>query len=173
MSDLSTADLAIGHWTLDAPASTVSIRHKSMWGLATVTGSFTRVSAEGETAADGSAHGTLTVHAASIATGTARLDTHLRSDDFFATEKYPDFTFAADRVVPGQGGTAEVTGRLTVLGRTRPLSFTVRTAVAGPDDVTLSGEVEVDRREFGMDWNRAGMLRGLTTVVLALRFSRR
>lgn len=175
-SATAPADLGIGHWTLDAPASSVGIRHKSVWGLVTVTGTFTEVSAEGETEADGSAHGTLTVAAASIASGKAKLDTHLRSADFFAADRYPSFSFAADRVVPGRAdaaGTAEVTGRLTVLGVTRPLSFTVRTAAAGPDDVTLSGDVVVDRAEFGMTWNRGGMLKGLTTVTLALRFRRR
>ncbi|QMU75765.1 YceI family protein [Streptacidiphilus sp. PB12-B1b] len=175
-SDRTGARLDVGHWLLDAPASTVGIRHKSMWGLVTVAASFTEVSGEGETAADGSAHGTLTVAAASVASGKSKLDTHLRSADFFAVEQHPAFVFTADRVVPGSGasaGTAEVTGRLTILGTTKPFAFTVRTAAAGPDDVTLSGEVTVDRADFGMDWNRAGMLKGLTTVVLALRFSRR
>ena len=172
MADNTTAELNVGHWTLDAPASSVAIRNKSMWGLVTVKATFAKVSGGGETLADGSASGTLTVGAASVASGKAKLDTHLRSADFFDVEKFPDFTFEADRVVRKAGDTAEVSGRLTVIGSTRPLAFTARVAVAGPDEVTLTAEVDIDRSEFGMTWNRGGMLKSPTTVALQLRFVR-
>ena len=166
------ADLSVGAWTLDAAQSSVGIRHKSMWGLATIKGSFTRVEGEGEILPDVSARGTLTIDAASISTKQAKLDTHLRSADFFDVDKHPAFTFTAGSVVPDSAGTAKVAGQLTVLGIARPLEFTADVSAASPTDVTLTGEVTVDRSAFGMNWNRAGMLKGLTTVTLALRFTR-
>jgi len=166
------ADLSVGHWTLDAGASSIGIQHKSMWGMVTIKAAFTTFSGSGETLPDGTARGTLSIDAASVASGKPKLDVHLRTADFFEVEKHPEFTFEAERVVPKGPGTAEVTGRLTVLGRTRPLSFTARTAVAGPDEVTVNAEVDVDRDEFGMTWNRGGMLKGLTRVALSLRFTR-
>jgi len=172
MADSTTAELSVGHWTLDAPASSVGIRNKSMWGLVTVKATFAKVSGVGETLADGSATGTLTVTAASVSSGKSKLDTHLRSVDFFDVEKFPDFTFAAERVVRKTADSAEVTGQLTVLGNSRPLSFTVRTAAAGSDEVALTAEVDIDRADFGMTWNRGGMLKSPTTVVLSLRFIR-
>jgi polyisoprenoid-binding protein YceI len=171
MADSTTAELRAGHWTLDAPASSVGIRNKSMWGLVTVKATFAKVGGAGEILADGSASGTLTVGAASVASGKARLDNHLRSADFFEVEKFPDFTFEVDQVVPKPVNTAEVSGRLTVIGRTRPLTFTARTSVAGPNEVTLAAEVDIDRSDFGMTWNKGGMLKSPTTVVLSLRFT--
>jgi polyisoprenoid-binding protein YceI len=167
------SDLSAGPWVLDAAKSSVEIKHKSMWGLATIRAAFTKLSGEGEIGPDGSAHGTLTIEAASILSKQAKLDTHLRSADFFDVERYPTFTFAATGVVADSAGTAKVTGRLTVLGTTRPLTFTARATAVGPDDVTLSGEAIIDRNDFGMGWNKAGMIKGLTTVTLTTRFTRR
>jgi len=172
MAGNSTAELGTGQWTLDAAASSVAIQNKSMWGLATIKATFAEVGGVGETLADGTGRGTLTVNAASVASGKSKLDVHLRSADFFDVETYPAFTFEADRVVPGAAGSAEVSGRLTILGRTQPLGFTARTSVAGPDEVTLSADVTVDRNAFGMGWNKAGVIKGLTTVALVLRFTR-
>ncbi|QTZ93120.1 YceI family protein [Streptomyces auratus] len=167
------SDLSAGLWVLDATTSSVEIKHKSMWGLATIRAAFTKLSGEGEIGPDGSAHGTLTIEAASILSKQAKLDNHLRSADFFHVERYPTFTFTATGVVADGAGTAKVTGRLTVLGTTRPLSFTARATAAGPNDVTLSGEVAIDRNDFGMGWNKAGMIKGRTTVTLTTRFTHR
>ncbi|MFD8373509.1 YceI family protein [Streptomyces sp. NPDC059688] len=167
------SNLSTGSWVLDATTSSVEIKHKSMWGLATVKAAFTELSGEGEIRPDGSAHGTLTIEAASILSKQAKLDTHLRSADFFDVERYPTFTFTATSVVADGAGTAKVTGHLTVLGTTRPLTFTARATAASPGDVALSGEVAIDRNDFGMGWNKAGMIKGLTTVTLTSRFTRR
>ncbi|MHA6758884.1 YceI family protein [Streptacidiphilus sp. PAMC 29251] len=117
-STAALADLSVGHWTLDPAASSIGIKHKSMWGLVTVQGSFTRLSGEGEIGPEGTGHGTLVVDAASIDTKKARLDTHLRSADFFDVAKHPTFTFTATSVAPDASGNAVVTGDLTVLGTT-------------------------------------------------------
>ncbi len=168
----SAADLSTGHWVLDAAGSSVGFRHKSIWGLVTITGTFATVSGEGELGADGRAHGTLVVDAASVDTKKKKLNTHLRSADFFQVDKHPDFTFTADSVVADSSGNAQVTGRLTVLGTSRPLTFSTQVTAAGPADVTLIGEVAVDRNDFGMAWkNPGGAMRGLTIVTLKARFT--
>jgi polyisoprenoid-binding protein YceI len=164
--------LGDGHWTLDPASSSVGFQHKSMWGMANVKGSFTKLSGEGEIGPDGSASGTLVIDAASIDTKKAKLDTHLRSADFFDVTEYPTFTFAATSVKPDAAGNAAVTGNLTVLGTTRELAFTANASAVGTTDVTLTGEVTVNRDDFGMSWNRMGMLKGLTTVTLSIHFSR-
>ncbi|MDH6117580.1 YceI family protein [Kitasatospora sp. GAS204B] len=171
-SPLPAADLSVGAWHLDPAASSVRIQHKAMWGLVNVKGAFTKLSGEGELLPDRSAHGTLTVDAASIDTKNAKRDVHLRSADFFDVDNHPTFTFTADSVTADNAGIAQVTGHLTVLGTTRPLEFTAQAAAATPTDVTLTGEVAVDRVDFGMGWNKGGMLKGLTTVTLSLRFTR-
>jgi polyisoprenoid-binding protein YceI len=167
------ADLSAGTWVLDPTASTISIRHKTMWGLVTVKGSFTKFSGEGEIGTDGSAHGTVTIDADSIDTKQAKRDTHLRSADFFDVAQHPTMTFAATTVTPKGPGSAEVTGDLTVLGRSRPLTFTTEAVATGPTAVTLTAKIDVDRDEFAMSWNRGGMMKGLTTVTLSLHFTHR
>ncbi|GAA1374486.1 YceI family protein [Streptomyces beijiangensis] len=84
-------DVEAGSWTLDAARSSIGIRNKSMWSLATVTGAFTGFSGTGGIAPDGTVSGTLTIEAASIRTKQSRLAADLRSADFFDVGTYPTF----------------------------------------------------------------------------------
>ncbi|MFH9083740.1 YceI family protein [Streptomyces sp. NPDC017673] len=167
-----TVAVETGLWQLDPTASTVGLRHKTLWGLVTVKGTFTGVGGTGEVRPDGSATGTVTLDAASLDTKSTKRDVHLRSADFFDTDRHPEITFAvrgADRL---EGDTVRITGQLTVRGVSRPLSLTARLTGVSADALTLETEFGVDRGQFGMGWNQLGMIRGLTTVTAALRFTR-
>ncbi|MER6542182.1 YceI family protein [Streptomyces sp. NPDC001250] len=167
-----TVAVETGTWQLDPTASTVGLRHRTMWGLVTVKGTFTAVAGTGEVRPDGSATGTVTLDAASLDTKNAKRDTHLRSADFFDAGRYPEITFAvrgADRL---DGDGVRVSGQLTVRGISRPVTFTARLTGASADALTLEAEFTVDREQFGMGWNQLGMMRGLTTVTAGLRFTR-
>jgi polyisoprenoid-binding protein YceI len=167
-----TVAVETGLWQLDKTATTVAVRHKTMWGLVTVKGAFADVSGQGEVRPDGTAHGSVTLHAASLDTRNAKRDTHLRSADFFDVDNHPEITFSVRGAEAGQDDTVQVTGQLTVRGISRPQSFTAKATDAGADAVTLTAEFTVDREQFGMGWNQLGMLRGLTTVTATLRFTR-
>jgi polyisoprenoid-binding protein YceI len=160
-----------GRWQLDRTRSTVALRHKTIWGLVTVNGTFAAVSGGGEVHPDGSASGTVTLDSASLDTKHAKRDKHLRSADFFDADNHPAVTFAVRSAVPGADGTVQVAGELTVRGISRPQSFPATVTRDGSDAVTLTAELTVDRGEFGMGWNQLGMLRGLTTVTATLRFT--
>ncbi|MFF4017306.1 YceI family protein [Streptomyces sp. NPDC001843] len=167
-----TVAVETGLWQLDPTASTVAVRHKTFWGLVTVKGALAATGGRGEVRPDGSATGTVTLDAASVDTGHAKRDTHLRSADFFDADNHPEITFAvrgADRL---DGDTVRVTGQLTVRGISRPVSFTARLTAADAEALTVEAEFTVDRDKFGMGWNQLGMMRGLTTVTAALRFTR-
>ncbi|WP_030338859.1 YceI family protein [Streptomyces sp. NRRL S-1022] len=167
-----TVAVETGRWQLDPTATTVGLRHRTMWGLVTVKGTFAGVGGSGEVRPDGSVTGTVTLDAASLDTGSAKRDAHLRSADFFDTGRHPEITFAvrgADRL---DGDQVRVTGQLTVRGVGRPLSLTARLAGASAGALTLEAEFAVDRDPFGMGWNQLGMMRGPTTVTAALRFTR-
>ncbi len=160
-----------GPWQLDPAQSTVTIKHKTIWGLVTVRGTFASVSGEGEVLADGTARGSLTFDAASLDTKHAKRDKHLRSADFFDVENHPRITFTAGSVTPEADGTVRVAGELTVRGKSRPLALTARASV-GPDAITLSTETALDRADFDLTWNQLGMIVGLTTISADLRFVR-
>nr|WSY51099.1 YceI family protein [Streptomyces sp. NBC_00886] len=167
-----TVAVETGVWQLDQAASTVGIAHKGMWGLIKVKGTFGVISGQGEVRPDGSAVGTLTLDAASLDTKNAKRDEHLRSADLFNVEKFPEITFAVRSTEPRDGDTAHVVGQLTVLGVSRPQTFTARLTGASAEALTLEAEFTVDKNQFGMTWNQMGMLRGLTTVTATLRFLR-
>ncbi|MFC9915869.1 YceI family protein [Streptomyces sp. NPDC059862] len=161
-----------GLWQLDTTASTVAVRHKTFWGLVTVKGAFGTVGGRGEVRPDGTATGTLTLDVASLDTGNAKRDTHLRSADFFDADNHPEITFVAREAELRDGDKVHVNGQLTVRGISRPLTFVARLVGADAEQVTLDAEFTVDRDEFGMTWNQLRMMGGLTTVATTLRFTR-
>ena len=84
-------------------------------GLVPVTGLFGEFSGSGTVSPGGKVSGRITVAAASIDTKNKKRDTHLRSADFFDTDKYSGITFTRDGVQPFSDTTT--TGELTVRGR--------------------------------------------------------
>ncbi|MFJ1549237.1 YceI family protein [Streptomyces sp. NPDC088246] len=85
-------------------------------------------------------------------------------------QQIPEDLFTAGSVIPGADGRADVTGRLTVEGEARPLAFSARTAESTPTAVTPSAEIDVDRADYGITWNRGGVIKGSATVALTVRF---
>ncbi|KAB8190230.1 polyisoprenoid-binding protein [Nonomuraea phyllanthi] len=102
----------------------------------------------------------LTIQTASITTGVADRDGHLRSDDFLSVEKFPEITFRNGRVVSHSGDEFTVVGDLTIRDVTRPVELTVEYGGAGttPWGGTVWGfsiTAEFDREDFGLTWNQA------------------
>ena len=96
----------------------------------------------------------VTVQAASIDTDNERRDGHLRSDDFFAAETHPTLTFKSKKVEQGADGLA-VTGDLTIRGVTKEVTVPVEVLGVMGDKAGFQTEFTVDRKEFGVLWNRA------------------
>lgn len=98
----------------------------------------------------------LTVSARSATTGVGPVDSLVRSEGYLATDRFPAIVFNLDRLVRTSSSTADVEGRMTLRGITRPVSFKARVLRYGPaaDDpgrfeagFDLSGTI--DRTEFG------------------------
>ena len=160
-----------GAWVLDPRKSSIRLKSRSM-GLVPVNGIFRDVSGNGIISPDGEVSGTVRVGAASIDTKNAKRDTHLRSADFFDSGNNPDITFTADGSQASGLGVA-VTGTLTVRGRTRPLSFDAAASVQADDGIWLDAEVHVNRADFGLTWNRMGMVSMNNTLTIHAVFTRR
>lgn len=69
---------------------------------------------------------TITLQTASIMTGLADFDAHLKSADFFDVEKYPVATFTSTKIILLTDRRAKVEGNFTLLGITRPVTLNVR-----------------------------------------------
>jgi polyisoprenoid-binding protein YceI len=162
-----------GHWVLDPQKSSVGVSQKHMWGLITVRVSFSELAGEGDVSADGSVTGTLRVGAASADTKNSKRDKHLRSADFFHAGTHPHITFTAkDARLDDKGGLA-VSGDLEAAGTSRPLSLTANVSEASQDSATLTATVNVDRLDYGMTWNRMGMMvKAPATVSVTAHFTR-
>jgi len=115
----------------------------------------------------------VTVEVASLTTGNARRDAHLRTSFFHAAE-HPRIDFRSTVVDALSDDRYLVTGELTIKGRTRPVSIEVtRTGMAldpdGTSRVEVHGRGTLDRRDWGVVWNVAaeggGAFVGNTIVV--------
>ena len=98
----------------------------------------------------------VTVGTPSITGLNDRLDTHLKSADFFDTQKFPTATFVSTSVEPTSPTTARVNGTLTLKGVAKPVSFDATFNQAGlhPVDklytVGFDGRAVIKRSEFGI-----------------------
>ena len=97
----------------------------------------------------------LRVKTASLDTNDAKRDEHLRGGDFFSARQFPEIRFVSTAVA-AEGRTWNVTGDLTLHGRTRPvtLPLTMMGAGRGPygkQRVGFAGKVVLDRADFGMN----------------------
>ncbi len=102
----------------------------------------------------------LTIQAASIDTRNADRDAHLRSNDFFDMDTYPQITFTSTAVEAVGAGQYRVTGDLTIKGVTRPVTVDfdyTGTAVDpyGNTRIGFEGKTTVNRKDWGVNWNAA------------------
>ena len=103
---------------------------------------------------------TFTIQAASIDTSTPDRDTHLRSEDFFAVDKYPTVTFVSTSVTPKGTEAFEVAGNLTMRGVTKAIVIPVAylgkaTDPWGNQKVAFEAELTLNRKDYGLNWNAA------------------
>jgi polyisoprenoid-binding protein YceI len=102
----------------------------------------------------------VTIKAASIDTGNLDRDAHLRSNDFFAMDEYPEITFKSSEIEAFDSHTYHVTGDLTIRGVTKSVTFdSERTGPVtdpwGNTRVGFSGSFNVKRKDWGVSWNMA------------------
>ena len=100
------------------------------------------------------------IQAASLDTRNADRDAHLRSNDFFDMEDYPEITFESTSIEQVDAATYRVTGDLTIKGVTKPVSFELAYTGSATDPfgnlrVGLEGSVSVNRKDWGVNWNAA------------------
>ena len=97
------------------------------------------------------------IDAASVNSGVADLDEHLRNEDFFHVEKHPEIRFVGDDFQIRDGEVLAVSGQLTLLGVTRPvtLQFSSFNCIEHPmARVPACGgnaHTRIKRSNFGMD----------------------
>ena len=102
----------------------------------------------------------VTIEAASIDTGDAQRDGHLRSADFLDAEKFPTLTFRSTKIEDVGDGKLRVSGDLTIQGVTRAVVLDTEYAGRvkdpwGNDRAGFTARTAIDRTDFGLRWNQA------------------
>lgn len=100
------------------------------------------------------------IQAQSIDTNEATRDNHLRSDDFFAVEKYPTITFRSTKITPRGSDRYDVEGDFTIRDVTKRIVVPVAhlgTAKDpwGNEKLAFEAETTINRKDYGLNWNAA------------------
>jgi polyisoprenoid-binding protein YceI len=164
-------------WSLDPTHSEVTFKIKHMM-IANVTGNFSSFNVNAETEGDDFSKSKISfaadVH--SINTGNEQRDGHLKSGDFFDTEKYPQIKFEATKMDKVSNEEYALHGNLTIRDVTKPSSLKVDFGGIAKDPygnikAGFTVEGKINRKDFGLTWNAAteagGVLVGEDLKILA------
>lgn len=147
--------LTTGTWNVDPAHTEVGFVARHLM-VTKVRGQFKDVEGTVNVAEElGASTANVSVKLASIDTGSADRDAHLRSADFFDIENHPVMTFVSTAF---DGDT--ITGDLAIRGISRPVTFQVEyNGVAvdpwGQTKAGFEAEAEINRKDWGLEWNVA------------------
>jgi polyisoprenoid-binding protein YceI len=149
-------ELEKGTWILDPERSSVEFSAPLLYGvIGRVKGGFGLY--RGTLDLDARPAIELTIDAASIDTGNAKRDDHLRSADFFDVDEHPEVRFESEMVAL-DGEELRVRGTLRAAGGSAPLDVHATVRPAG-EDFEIEARAKVDQRKLGMTWSPLGTLR--------------
>jgi len=149
-------------WQIDPDHSSFQFKVRHMT-VSNVTGEFKKVN--GLVTMDGNDPAglkvELTLDAASVNTGHAKRDEHLRSGDFFDVAKYPTVAFISKKVIRVDENRLKVVGDLTIRGVTKEITVDVEGPTPEVKDPGgnirrgATGTSKINRKDFGMVWHKA------------------
>lgn len=154
---MTNTAVTTGTWAIDPSHTEIgfTVRHL----VSKVRGKFetfegTIVAAEDITASSVN----VSIDLASVNTGTADRDAHLRSGDFFNAEENPKMTFVSTGIKAKGDNEFVVTGDLSIKGITKSVDLTTEFLGEGADPwggtrVGLEATTTISRKEFGIDFN--------------------
>jgi len=148
-------------YRIDPAHSLIELSAKYMM-FTTVKGRFTGVTGTIVEAGPDASHASSVeaeIETTTLTTGDPKRDEHLRAADFLDVDNYPQITFKSTRV-EGSGEQYRVVGDLTIHGATREVTLdtTVNGTGKNPwgmDLISYSAQTEINRKDFGLNWNVA------------------
>ena len=155
MTTTATVQLPTGTWAIDASHTEVGFVARHLM-VSKVRGTFRDVSGTVEVAEDITQSSVeVAAQIASVVTGSADRDAHLKSADFFDAEQFPAMTF---RSTSFDGQT--LAGELTIKDVTKPVTFDVEFGGVGQDPwgntkAGFEATTTVNRKDWGLTWNAA------------------
>lgn len=101
-----------------------------------------------------------TIKTASIDTGSADRDKHLKTPDFFDAEKYPEITFKSTKIVSTKSKNVySVTGDFSMRGVTKKVTMPVEFLGYAKDPwggqrASFTLNTKINRKDYGVNWNK-------------------
>ena len=148
-------------YKIDGAHSRVSFTVKHMM-ISSVTGTFKDFDGDFNFDPEKSAGGgaKFVVQAASVDTGNAKRDEHLRSPDFFDVAKFPTLTVTNSKITKAGKDKFKWAGDLTIHGVTKPVTFDLEykgsiTDPYGAKRAAFVATAKINRKDFGLTWNKA------------------
>jgi polyisoprenoid-binding protein YceI len=92
--------------------------------------------------------GSFQMNMSSITSDNARVTTHLKSDDFFSTEKNPMSKFEITKVTSAGADRVNITGNLSIKGFTHPVTFPATVKQQKGVLVAVASGIRVDRTKY-------------------------
>ncbi len=105
----------------------------------------------------------VTIGLASVSTGLPKFDEHLRSKDFFDVTNFPKAKFVSKKIVVTDKNKAKITGDLTLLKITKPVTLDVTFNKSGVNPINqkqsigFSATTVITRSEFGINYAIPGV----------------
>jgi polyisoprenoid-binding protein YceI len=163
-----------GTWTIDPAHSSIGATAQHL-GISSVRGRFTQFRGQIEIADNvRQSQVDVTITAASIDTGNAMRDGHLRSADFLHVDAHPEITYrSTGDVTPASPDRWMVRGELTMNALTRPVDLDVTYLGTGPDPwggtrTAFRATTELQREDFAMNYNEV-LRAGIAVIGTTLR----
>jgi polyisoprenoid-binding protein YceI len=115
-------------------------------------------SVEGDPADPTAARAEASIRTASVNTGAEDRDKHLRSEDFFHAERYPEMTYRSTTVERIDDSNYKVSGDLTIRDITKPVVLNVEVGEPfedgfGNERLGVSATGKLNRKDWGLEWN--------------------
>ena len=157
MSATTLQQIPTGVYNVDPSHSHVGFEVRHM-GIATVRGRFGAFAGTIDASGDAPVlEGTVDV--ATIDTGDANRDGHLKSPEFFDADQQPTISFHSTATDVGADGHVTLRGEITIKGIAKPIELTGEIAENGQDPwgnerIGLELQSAIDRREFDLKWNQ-------------------
>lgn len=146
-----------GTWDLDPTHTSIGFVARHL-GFTKVRGTFSEYEAKieaGDTLEDSKIEATIQL--LSVDTGIKDRDDHLKSQDFFGASEDPTLKFVSTSIEQ-DGQDYKMNGDITINGKTVPTTLEVEFQGSAQDPwgntkVGFEAEGEINRKDFGIDWN--------------------
>lgn len=158
---MTATQVKTGTWTIDSAHSNVEFSVKHMM-ISTVKGQFSDVEGTIQLNAEQPEMSAVNakIDTSSITTFNEQRDEHLRTNDFFNAEQWPDMTFQSTKVEQVSDDRSKVHGDLTIRDVTKPVVLDTEfdgqiLDAFGKQRTAFTATTEINRKDFGINWNGA------------------